>query len=125
MFCEIPAELPLRHRIRLRFNSLRAVVQQVTGTGTARKMDMRTLRILSLIGCLGVLAYAAYAVVFFGWLSATPLSDAQAKRTKYNHDIWLGIAIVAAILAVLLFARGFKNWRSSQQGAVRQQMPTR
>jgi hypothetical protein len=46
-------------------------------------------------------AYAAYAYVYFGWLSATPLSEDQLRRVKYDAAVWLsvfGTSIVAALL---------------------------
>jgi hypothetical protein len=67
------------------------------------------LTVLSILFC-------GYAFLFWAWVTATPLTPAQLARAQYNAHVWLGLAAVSLIAAVIVLIwiirlrrRGIRN----------------
>ena len=69
-------------------------------------MKRKTIISIACTLCWLLAAYAAYAAIFFGWLTATPLSKAQLSQTQYRAEIWSAVFSISLIAAASL---GF--WR--------------
>jgi hypothetical protein len=59
---------------------------------------------------LSVLAifFCVYSFLFFAWLTATPLTPAQLARAQWDAYVWLalaGVSLVAAIIALIFAIR--------------------
>ena len=53
--------------------------------------------VLSLLAIL----FCGYAFLFWAWVTATPLTPAQLARAQYNAHVWLGLAALSLIAAVV------------------------
>lgn len=61
--------------------------------------------IICLVGIGGVLAFSLfslYSVVFWAWVSATPLNAAQRARAQYNANAWFLIFVGCLVTAVIM-----------------------
>jgi hypothetical protein len=56
-------------------------------------LSMKILYPLSIIAAAGCSAFACHTSLFFGWLTATPLSDVQRARAEYNAYAWFAIFV--------------------------------
>lgn len=54
------------------------------------------IMLVTIAGTLG----CVYAVIFFAWLSATPLSTQQLQRVRYDYVIWLIGAVIGCVLSI-------------------------
>src|SRR5215210_1721507 len=45
--------------------------------------------------------FCGYAFLYWGWLTATPLTPAQLARAQYNANVWLGLAALSLVAAVV------------------------
>ena len=59
-------------------------------------------RILALCCTCAMSLFAAYSFAFFVWVSATPLSEDQLRRVKYDQLIWLVLLLAFALSSVFL-----------------------
>lgn len=46
--------------------------------------------------------YSAYATAFFAWLTATPLSPAQLKRSQFDTYAWFCVLCISVITVIAL-----------------------
>ncbi len=49
--------------------------------------------------------FCLYATLYFAWLSATPLTEAQLHRVQYDCYVWFWVFVAAALLVIGLAAR--------------------
>jgi hypothetical protein len=65
-------------------------------------MGRRTRIIIVAVAVLATLAslFSCYSVMFWGWVAATPLTPQQLDRVRYNHDAWLAIGVVSAVVVI-------------------------
>jgi hypothetical protein len=63
---------------------------------------MKAVFVISAVfaACLALLAL--YSAVYFGWLTATRLTDAQLKRAQYDCYAWFLIFVATSIGSVAL-----------------------
>ena len=69
-----------------------------------RETTLRRRRRIGLGAMLLLGLYSAYEVVFYAWLSATPLSPSDFERARYHYNGWLislGFSVVAAVVLAL------------------------
>jgi hypothetical protein len=75
---------------------------------------------LGMIGAAASGLFALYATLYWGWLTATPLTEAQLSRARYNAYVWLSMFVGSSAMFVILlicWARGRRTNRA-QSGAV-------
>ncbi|HEV8607395.1 MAG TPA: hypothetical protein VGQ99_18815 [Tepidisphaeraceae bacterium] len=62
----------------------------------------RAIQIAGLV--LGVLftLFSCYSYVFWGWVTATPLTPPQLKRAQFNAHAWLILTLLGVLISVWL-----------------------
>ena len=70
-------------------------------------MLLRTIGFLVLLVSAAASVLSAYSVLYFGWVSATPLTSEQLERVQRDYIVWLAVLICSvlatAVIAVWLF----------------------
>lgn len=65
---------------------------------------MRLFVELSYLLAVPTALFCLYAAMFFGWLTATPLTPAQRDRAAYDANAWFVLFIASAIAPFLVSA---------------------
>jgi hypothetical protein len=59
-----------------------------------------TAWIIFVLSVLAIL-FCGYAFLFWAWVTATPLTPAQLARAQYNANVWLGLAALSLVVAIV------------------------
>ncbi len=63
--------------------------------------------------CVAVLLllsiFSAYEAIYYGWLTATPLSFEQLQAVRSRHRAWLGVGLVSLIWAVVVLIQLYRS----------------
>jgi hypothetical protein len=69
-------------------------------------MNARKWCTVGIVGTLLFAFYSAYAMVYYGWLTATPLTPQQLKRVQYDAKAWFFIlCFTLLVLTAIAFRR--------------------
>jgi hypothetical protein len=64
---------------------------------------------LGMIGAAAFSLIALYETLFWGWVTATPLTEAQLARAQYDAYVWffmfVGFGLVAIVLLICWIRR--------------------
>jgi len=58
-----------------------------------------------LLGCLtafGLSLFSCYSTLFWGWVTATPLTAEGLRRAQFNTYAWFGLSLLALLVAFVL-----------------------
>ncbi len=75
---------------------------QLFSLGSIRTMKKYKIILVVLIL---VSLFALYSAVFFGWLTATPLSPVQLKRAEYDYYCWFSLFVISFLSGIAVTAR--------------------
>lgn len=73
--------------------------------------------ILYPFGMIGAAAFsllALYQALFWGWLTATPLTEAQLARAQYNTYFWFSMFVGFGLLAIVLLICWMRRRRTNR-----------
>jgi heme/copper-type cytochrome/quinol oxidase subunit 2 len=82
---------------------------------------MKILYPLGMIAAALFSLYSCYGALFWGWITATPLTDSQRERAQYNTYAWFAIfASCWLVVFVLLFCwlRSSRKPESSRESSL-------
>ena len=71
---------------------------------------MRSAWLIFVLAVLSTL-FCGYALVFWAWVTATPLTPAQLARAQYNAYVWFGLAALSFATAVASLVWGLRRRR--------------
>ena len=60
---------------------------------------------LSLLALIPASGFALYSWLYFGWLTATPLSAGQLARAQYDCYFWFALFVVAVLLGIFVVVK--------------------
>jgi heme exporter protein CcmD len=73
---------------------------------------MKKALVIGFVLAAGATLLSLYSIAYFGWLTATPLSDAEAKRVKYDFYVWTAVLVISLIsLAGLVLLTALRRRR--------------
>ncbi len=75
----------------------------------------RTIKyIIGITASVLVMLYSAYATLYFGWVTATPLSPAQLKRAQFDCGAWLTMTVICFVTALILSVLFYRHYKSTR-----------
>ncbi len=69
--------------------------------GSRRVARVRAIARIIFVLYVIAIPFCGYAFVFWAWVTATPLIPAQLARAQYNANVWLGLAALSLVAAVV------------------------
>jgi hypothetical protein len=75
---------------------------------------MKILYPLGMIAAALFSAFSCYATLFWGWVTATPLTDSQRERAQYNAYAWFAIFVACWVIVFVLLVCWFRSCRKPE-----------
>ena len=63
-------------------------------------------------GAVALGLFSLYAVLYWAWVTATPLTESQLARAQYNATAWCWLLVGSAVAATVLLFCWLRSCRS-------------